>query len=189
MMKSLSVEPARLVGQADSALQELNEDPTQARQKLDGLFNSGNYRRSAEWRGHLPYLYNLVSDPAETQLKVKQILASDYNNYDGGIPGNDLGGQLSAWYVFSAMGFYPLSTALGHYQLSSPIFSEVKLNLDPDYYPGKGLKIVTDKKDATGTFNTVKLNDKKIDFVLTQEDIRAGGALEFSNEKFTKNIN
>lgn len=185
MIKSLSGEPTlqhrRLVALADSALSGLVADSKQIRQKLEGLFNSGSYRQDSVWSDRLPYLYNFIGDPVETQRKVKGILANDYNNYEGGIPGNDHGGQTSAWYVFSAMGFYPFSTDNGQYQLSSPIFSEVTLNLNPKYYPGKELKIITDQNDTSGTFNTVKLNDKNINFVLTQEEIRAGGKLEFSN--------
>jgi len=126
---------------------------------------------------------NFVGDPVETQKKVKTILSTEYNNYDGGIPGNDNAGQTSAWYVFSAMGFYPVSPGSGEYQLSSPIFSEVELNLNPKYYPGEKFKITTDNPANFSTFNTVHLNHKENGFVLRHEDIRLGGQLKFSNSK------
>ncbi|MDP2337822.1 MAG: glycoside hydrolase family 92 protein [Bacteroidota bacterium] len=130
---------------------------------------------------HIPYLYNNSGDPVETQKKVKNILATEYTNFDGGIPGNDDSGQTSAWYVFSAMGFYPASAGSGEYQLSSPIFSEVELNLDPKYYPGKKFTISLDDPDTYKTFNRVELNGKDSPFVLKHEDIRKGGKLKFSN--------
>ena len=124
---------------------------------------------------------NDLKDPVEIQKKVKNILSTEYTNYDGGIPGNDNAGQTSSWYVFSAMGFYPVSPGSGEYQLSSPIFSEVELNLNPKYYPGKRFKIIANNSDTASTFNTVKLNDKNHAFVLKHEDIRSGGQLVFSN--------
>ncbi len=160
---------------------DLIGDQKQVREKLDELFDTGEYWHSNEPCHHIPYLYNYLGDPAETQRKVKNILATEYTAYDGGIPGNDDSGQTSAWYVFSAMGFYPVSPGSGEYQLSSPIFTEVELNLNPKYYPGKKFKISLDDPDTSKTFDKVELNGKESQFVLKHEDIRKGGKLEFSN--------
>ncbi|MDP3644580.1 MAG: glycoside hydrolase family 92 protein [Bacteroidota bacterium] len=130
---------------------------------------------------HIPYRYNDSSNPVETQKKVKNILTTEYTCYDGGIPGNDDAGQTSAWYVFSAMGFYPVSPGSGEYQLSSPIFSEVQLNLNPKYYPGKKFRISINDQDTYKTYNKVELNGKESQFVLKHEDIWKGGDLKFSN--------
>ena len=134
-------------------------------------------------KSHIPYQFDHLSDPVETQKTVKNILANEYTNYDGGIPGNDYSGQLSAWYVFSAMGFYPLSPASDKYQLSSPIFSEVELNLNQKYYPGKQFRITLDDPDTYKTFNQVELNGKSVPFILMHEDISKGGKLKFSNSE------
>lgn len=160
---------------------DLIGDKTQVREKLDELFSTGEYWHSNEPCHHIPYLYNFLGDYPETQKKVKNILATEYTSYDGGIPGNDDSGQTSAWYVFSAMGFYPVSPGSGEYQLSSPIFSEVELNLNPKYYPGRKFRISLNDEDTQKTFNYAELNGDEIPFVLKHEDIRKGGKLEFSN--------
>lgn len=129
----------------------------------------------------VPYHYNNSDNPVERQTKVKSILKNDYTCFDGGIPGNDNSGLKSAWYVFSAMGFYPASTESGEYQLSSPIFSEVELNLNPKYYPGGIFRISLDNEDSYKTFNKVELNGKDVPFVLKEKDIQEGGKLKFSN--------
>ena len=129
----------------------------------------------------VPYHYNNSDDPVERQRKVKSILKNDYTCFDGGIPGNDNSGLKSAWYVFSAMGFYPASTDSGDYQLSSPIFSKVEFNLNPKYYPGKQFRIIADNEDNYETYNKALLNGKDVPFVLKQQDIKVGGELKFSN--------
>ena len=153
----------------------------QVHEMLDELFATGEYWHSNEPCHHIPYLYNYLGNPVKTQETVKNILATEYTNYDGGIPGNDDSGQMSAWYVFSAMGFYPVSPGSGEYQLSSPIFSEVELNLNPKYYPGGKFTISLDDPDTYKTFNRTELDGKEISFVIRHEDLRKGGQLKFSN--------
>ncbi len=160
---------------------DLIGDKKQVREKLDELFDTGEYWHSNEPCHHIAYLYNFLGDPAETQNKVKNILSTEYTFFDGGIPGNDDSGQTSAWYVFSAMGFYPVCPGTGEYQLSSPIFSEVELNLNPKYYPGKKFRLSINDDDTYKTFNKVELNGKESQFVLKHEDIQKGGKLKFSN--------
>jgi len=79
------------------------------------------------------------------------------------------------------MGFYPGSSGSDEYQLSSPIFSEVELNLNPKYYPGKQFRISLSDPNTYNAFKRVELNGKEIPFVLKQEDIMKGGKLNFSN--------
>lgn len=154
----------------------------QVREKLDELFDTGEYWHSNEPCHHIAYLYNYLGLPAETQKRVKNILNTEYTAFDGGIPGNDDSGQTSAWYVFSAMGFYPVSPGSGEYQLSSPIFSAVELNLNPKYYPGKKFKISVGKAETDSIYNHVELNGSKCDFVIKHEEIKSGGKLVFSNK-------
>lgn len=162
---------------------DLIGDETVVHAKLDELFDTGEYWHSNEPCHHIPYLYNYLEDPVATQKRVKKILATEYTAFDGGIPGNDDSGQTSAWYVFSAMGFYPVSPGSGEYQLSSPIFSEVEINMNPRYYPGKKFTITANQPETTETFNQVKLNGKESSFTLKHEDLQKGGRLEFSNSE------
>ena len=160
---------------------DLIGDKKQVHEKLDELFSTGEYWHANEPCHHIPYLYNFLGDYTATQKTVKNIMASEYNNFDGGIPGNDDSGQMSAWYAFSAMGFYPVSPGSGEYQVSSPVFNEVKLNLNPKYYPGGKFTISQSDPDTYKTFSKVELNGTEIPFVLKHEDIRKGGKLKFSN--------
>jgi predicted alpha-1,2-mannosidase len=158
-------------------------DQKQVRAKLDELFDTGEYWHSNEPCHHVAYLYNFLGDPVETQKRVKQILATEYTNFDGGVPGNDDSGQMSAWYVFSAMGFYPVSPGSCQYQLSSPVFNEVELHLNPAYYPGRKLKILAGNPDTYQTYDRVMLNGKEIPFYITQDEMKRGGVLKFSNKE------
>lgn len=160
---------------------DLIGDKQQVHEKLDELFNTKEYWHANEPCHHIPYLYNYLGDFAATQKTVKNILATEYTPYDGGIPGNDDSGQMSAWYVFSAMGFYPVSPGTGEYQLSSPIFEKVELNLNPKYYPGKSFTISLNDPDTYKTFGKVKLDGKEVPFVIRHEDIQKGGKLGFFN--------
>lgn len=162
---------------------DLIGDKKQVQEKLDELFSTGEYWHSNEPCHHIPYLYNYLGEPVETQKTVKNILATEYTNFDGGIPGNDDAGQMSAWYVFSAMGFYPVSIGSGEYQLSSPIFNEVELNLNPKYYPGEKFTISLGDPDTYKTFNYAELDGKEIPFMIRHEDLRKGGKLKFSNSE------
>jgi len=134
-------------------------------------------------KSHFPYLYDHLNSTDETQNIVKSKLESEYSIFDGGIPGNDDSGLTSAWYVFSAMGLYPVSPGSAEYQLSSPIFNKVELNLNPKYYPGKQFKMTVADPNTYHTFNQAELNGEKIPFKLKHEDIRKGGRLKFTNSE------
>jgi putative alpha-1,2-mannosidase len=136
---------------------------------------------SIKYRNHFPYLYDQLSNPSETQNIVKNKLENEYTIFDGGIPGNDDSGLTSAWYVFSAMGLFPVTPGSADYQLSSPIFNKVELKLNTKYYPGKNFRISIDDVNTSKAFNRAELNGKQIPFVIKQEDIRMGGKLKFTN--------
>jgi putative alpha-1,2-mannosidase len=129
-----------------------------------------------------PYTYSNLTDPVERQRGVKEILREEYNPFDGGIPGNDNAGQKSAWYVWSAMGLYPSKVNPDEYLISSPVFSDVKLNLNEKFYPGKSFKIINDEKETYKTTNRVELNGDKKQLVMKHEELVKGGKLEFSNK-------
>jgi predicted alpha-1,2-mannosidase len=96
--------------------------------KLDGLFAAKLYDQGNEPSHNIAYLYNYAGAPWKTQLHVREILASQFHTGPGGLPGNDDAGQMSAWYVLSAMGFYPLCPGTPVYALGSPIFSRVVIH-------------------------------------------------------------
>lgn len=79
---------------------------------------------------HIAYMYNYVGQPWKTQRITNQILTTLYDNTPNGICGDEDTGQMSAWYVFSSMGFYPMNPASQKYDIGSPLFDEVVMKLE-----------------------------------------------------------
>lgn len=90
---------------------------------MSGLI--GQYAHGNEPSHHIPYLYNYAGKPWKTQEIVHRIIAALYKNSPAGLPGNDDTGQLSAWYVFSSMGLYPVRHGNGEYALGAPLFDTI----------------------------------------------------------------
>jgi predicted alpha-1,2-mannosidase len=97
--------------------------------KLDSLFTEGRYWHGNEPCHQIAYLYDFIGKREKTIERVAHILDTEYNDTPGGLSGNDDAGQMSAWYVFSSMGFYPVCPATDRYMLSAPRFQKVTLNL------------------------------------------------------------
>ena len=89
----------------------------------------GQYAHGNEPGHHVIYLYNRVKQPWKTQQYAAQVMHTLYKNTPDGICGNEDCGQMSSWYVFSAMGFYPVDPISGQYEIGSPVFPEVKMYL------------------------------------------------------------
>ncbi|SEA20188.1 alpha-1,2-mannosidase, putative [Arachidicoccus rhizosphaerae] len=98
---------------------------------LDSLFMKGGYWHGNEPGHQIPFMYNFTDAPYKTQLRVRTILAEAYGDGPGGVDGNDDAGQMSAWYVFAAMGFYPVDPVSGRFELTSPLFDRVVMQLKP----------------------------------------------------------
>ena len=98
--------------------------------KLDSLFDEGRYWHGNEPCHQIPYLYDYIGKREKTIQRVAHILDTEYNDTPGGLSGNDDAGQMSAWYVFSSMGLYPVCPATDRYMLSAPRFQRVTLNLE-----------------------------------------------------------
>jgi predicted alpha-1,2-mannosidase len=97
--------------------------------KLDALFSHGLYDQGNEPSHHIAYLYNAAGVPSKTQQHVRAILDSQYADRPDGLSGNDDCGQMSAWYVLSAMGFYPVTPGIPQYEIGTPRFDDVTLKL------------------------------------------------------------
>ncbi|UKT64961.1 GH92 family glycosyl hydrolase [Pedobacter mucosus] len=148
---------------------------------LDSLFAKGEYWHGNEPGHQTPFMYNFTASPWKTQLEVHKILEGEYSNGPGGLGGNDDSGQMSAWYMFSSMGFYPLNPVSGEYILCAPAFDQVSLNLPS----GKRFEIVVHKKtDKAIYINAVKLNGKPYNLnFIRYADIIKGGKLEYYLEE------
>lgn len=98
--------------------------------KLDSMFTEGRYWHGNEPCHQIAYLYDFIGKREKTAQRVAHILDTEYNDTPGGLSGNDDAGQMSAWYIFSSMGFYPVCPATDRYMLSQPRFQKVTLNLE-----------------------------------------------------------
>ncbi len=115
---------------------------------LDTLFDQEEYWHGNEPGHQIPFLYNYTASPWKTQKAVRHILAEEYSDGPGGLSGNDDAGQMSAWYVFAALGFYPVDPVSGNYLLSAPLFDRAVLILEG----GKKLEILTYKKNSSDKY-------------------------------------
>ena len=104
-----------------------NKSKITGREQVDITGLIGQYAHGNEPSHHIGYLYNYVGKPFKTQGLVRQIMDNFYKNAPDGLIGNEDCGQMSAWYVFSAMGFYPTNPCGGDYTVGSPIFNKIKI--------------------------------------------------------------
>ena len=99
-------------------------------EKLDSMFEQGLYWHGNEPCHQIAYLYNYIGRNDKTQRVVRHILDTEYNDTPGGLSGNDDAGQMSAWYIFSSLGFYPVCPGTPYYQLAAPTFRRATINLE-----------------------------------------------------------
>ncbi|MBI1343099.1 MAG: glycoside hydrolase family 92 protein [Terrimonas sp.] len=145
---------------------------------LDSLFIKDEYWHGNEPGHQIPFLYNFTAAPYKTQTQVQKILREEYDDGPGGLSGNDDAGQMSAWYVFAAMGFYPVDPVSNAYIMSTPLFENISIRL-----PGnKVFEIVTEKKAAGAAFiSGVKWKGKRYKKnYITYAMIMEGGKLEIT---------
>jgi predicted alpha-1,2-mannosidase len=137
----------------------------------------GNYVHGNEPSHHVPYLYSFAGAPWKTQERIHQIINSMYRNATDGLCGNDDCGQMSAWYIFSSLGFYPVCPGSNEYVFGAPSIDKAVLSLE---------------KGNQFTITALNLNDKNIyiqqiklngipynKFSINHEEILKGGTLEF----------
>ena len=150
--------------------------------KLQQVFEERKYAAYNEPDIAYPYLFTYFDkEEWRTQKAVREIMEENYNPTPGGLPGNDDCGTLSAWYVFSAIGFYPANPVSGDFRLGSPVFKKVTLHLNQKYYKGKTFVI---KADNTSDRNIYSISKKLNNLpyhksYITHDDIQNGGSIEF----------
>jgi predicted alpha-1,2-mannosidase len=152
--------------------------PAALGRKLDGLFAHGLYDQGNEPSHTLAYLYDDAGEPWKAQAEIRRILDTDYKDTADGLPGNDDAGQMSAWYVFSALGFYPVTPGTPRYAIGTPRFDRVIVTT-PD---GKPLTILAKgAEEGMRYIRSVQLNGVVLhrDW-LTQSEITGGGTLVFT---------
>jgi predicted alpha-1,2-mannosidase len=138
----------------------------------------GQYVHGNEPAHHVPYLYQYVNQPHKTQQRVRQIMNELYTTEPDGLAGNEDAGQMSAWYMFSALGFYPVNPVSGEYVLGSPEVNFAELTLPNN----KVFTILVENQSEKNIYvESVNLNGKPyFDYTLSHDDIMAGGTLKFT---------
>ena len=156
--------------QLDDKHIEANEDIT--RDGIIGLYVHGN-----EPGHHIPYLYNYTGHPEKTQERVRMILATMYGPTVDGLCGNDDAGQMSAWYIFSSLGFYPVTPGAPDYALGSPLVKKAIIHLEN----GADLTIIARGQSPENLYvKRVSLNGRELKgTTLAHGDIANGGELVF----------
>jgi predicted alpha-1,2-mannosidase len=142
------------------------------------IMNMGNYAHGNQPIQHMVYLYNYAGQPWKTQYHVREVLDKLYNYTPDGYCGDEDNGQTSAWYVFSALGFYPVTPGAGEYVFGSPLFSKMTLRFEN----GKKLVIRAQGNSRENIYvQGIKLNGKMIsENYISHKDLLRGGTMTFN---------
>ncbi len=157
---------------------------------ISGLI--GQYAHGNEPGHHIVYLYPYVGQQWKTAARVREILTTMYFDNPNGLPGNEDCGQMSSWFIFSSLGFYPVNPSNGIYVFGSPLFEKAKIEF-PD---GKSFTIISENNSAENIYiQSVELNGKEYSkSYITHADLITGGTLKFvmgnyPNIEFGKSFN
>ena len=168
MMDSIFVMPCYLGMDSRDMIHEMREMQ---------VMNMGQYAHGNQPIQHLVYLYNYSGEPWKAQSHVRDIMHKLYAATPDGYCGDEDNGQTSAWYIFSALGFYPVCPGTDQYVLGTPLFQKATLHLEN----GKSLLIEADNNsDSTPYIRSMKLNGKSYTRnYLTHEMLTQGGRIQF----------
>ena len=141
------------------------------------IVNMGNYAHGNQPIQHMIYLYNFAGAPYKSQEKIRDVLTKLYSATPDGYCGDEDNGQTSAWYVFSALGFYPVTPAVDQYVIGSPLFNKATIQLEN----GNSF-VIGSKNNSVDNFyiQDAQLNGQNYENnFITFEDVQKGGKLEF----------
>jgi predicted alpha-1,2-mannosidase len=174
--------PGKLIARLDEMFDQKVDPAAYANvEDISGMI--GQYIHGNEPSHHLAYLYSYAADPLKTQARLKQIVDSQYKPAPDGLVGNDDLGQMSAWLIFTSLGFYPVAPGSNQYVLGRPFVDRAVLHL-PN---GKLFTIASQGlSEQQGFVKDVLLNGKTLDrSYITHEEVMRGGTLQFifSNEQ------
>ena len=158
-----------------AGVEKLMGGPEVANKQLDQHFAGNHNVHKNEPSHHYGYLYDFTGQPWKTQAKVREIAYKEYANLPAGLDGDDDCGQMSAWYLFTALGMYPVNPASGDYMIGSPMFGRMNFKLAN----GKAFTVVADNNSHSNVYiQSATLNGKPLDKpVITWEQIQSGATL------------
>ncbi|GHT60475.1 hypothetical protein AGMMS50239_09510 [Bacteroidia bacterium] len=171
----------RLMGGKENFEKRLDDLFSQS-SELTGVYSAdvtgmiGQYAHGNEQSQHVAYMYNYAGVPWKTQEMVRRIMNEKYTAAPEGICGNDDAGQTSSWYVFSALGFYPVNPAAAVYVIGAPLFDEANIRIGNKLFTVKAINNSVQNK----YIQSARLNGKEYTHSwIRHEDIAKGGILEF----------
>ncbi len=150
--------------------------------KLQRCFDEKNFTIDNEPDINYPYLFTYIPGESwRTQQIVRRLMDLEFGTGPGGLPGNDDAGTISAWYIFSAMGFYPVCPGKTKYQLGSPVFDEITIHLNQEFWSGDKFVIRAEYNSQQNVYiQTMKLNGKDYQKPeIDHKDVVQGGELVF----------
>ncbi|NBC83526.1 MAG: glycoside hydrolase family 92 protein [Bacteroidetes bacterium] len=167
----------RLMGGTDSIQQILTDF---FEQTPDHFLWNDYYNHPNEPVHHVPFMFNEIGLPKQTQKWTRKICEMAYDNDAYGLCGNEDVGQMSAWYVLAAMGLHPINPGDNKYQITSPVFNKITIKLDNKYYSGDTFTVIAENNSPENIYiQSIKLNGKPLDrYWITHEEIVTGGVLE-----------
>lgn len=153
------------------------KEETSGRNQADITGLIGQYVHGNEPSHHMAYLYSFINQPQNTQRIVRKVLTELYHNAPDGVSGNEDCGQMSAWYVFSALGFYPVTPGSNEYIIGSPLFKKATINLEN----GKQFTVQANGISETNMYiKSATLNGATLNrSFLEHSEILQGGSLAF----------
>jgi predicted alpha-1,2-mannosidase len=170
--------PDELIAWLDSLfVMEVDEKSIAGTEDVTRAGMIGNYVHGNEPSHHVVYLYCFAGQPWKTQARVRQILAEMYRPAPDGLCGNDDCGQMSAWYVFSALGFYPVAPGSNQYVLGSPVIERAAIELGGE----RTFRVVADDQAPGNVYvSEVWLDGERLERnYITHDEIMRGGELRF----------
>lgn len=170
------------------------------------FFVAMQYAHGNEPSHHIAYLYNMLGSPKKTQYLTQLLLQTMYSTNPDGLIGNEDCGQMSAWYLFSSIGMYPLNPADGRYHITTPLFARTLINIPPNVMNNfsKGItfeiRALEDHLDGNHTFLYIRramLNMKQLsmqagEFHIHYKDIMSGGSLTIeleTDDEYSNHLN
>ncbi len=149
-------------------------------ERLNEFFDKGHYWHGNETDHQAPYIFTMAGKPEKTQEWTARIIAEEYGTGPGGLSGNEDAGQMSAWLVFSMMGFYPVCPASGQYIITKPSFDEIRIT-----FPGGKFFLITQVKQSGSGKNirAISMNGGRYNnWFINHEDIMKGSRFTFLME-------
>ncbi|KAH9029473.1 glycosyl hydrolase family 92-domain-containing protein [Lactarius hengduanensis] len=144
---------------------------------LDEHFDGGHNDHTNEPSHHIPYLYALADAASRGQMRIRQVARTNYNMTVNGLSGNEDCGQMSAWFIYSALGFYPVNPVSDEYVVGSPFFDAVTINLP---FASQPLHVIAPGASTKLYVKSLRINGKEVNEpIIKHSQIAYGGVIEF----------